>query len=105
MFPEKQAGTKALAILFYADKIRFTNSLFNARTLPSQGCLQALTYDVRRERDREKKDFMRGGAAACIQVCSLLVEGSESAANCLQHSILSVELKEQLVLDDEEMGD
>ena len=31
--------------------------------------MQALTYDVRRERDREKKEFMRGGAAALIQVC------------------------------------
>ena len=29
--------------------------------------MQALTYDVRRERDREKKEFMRGGAAALIQ--------------------------------------
>ena len=30
--------------------------------------MQALTYDVRKERDREVKDFMRGGAAAVIQV-------------------------------------
>ena len=30
--------------------------------------VQALTYDVRRERDREVKEFMQNGAAAIIQV-------------------------------------
>jgi len=41
--------------------------------------LQALTYDVRRERDREKKEFMRGGAAALIQACLLRTPSPETA--------------------------
>ena len=44
--------------------------------------MQALTYDVRRERDREKKEFMRGGAAALIQArfCYFIVPQTYHAA-------------------------
>ena len=31
-------------------------------------CMQALTYDVRKQRDEDRKEFMQGGAAAVIQV-------------------------------------
>lgn len=30
--------------------------------------MQALTYDVRKQRDEDRKEFMQGGAAAIIQV-------------------------------------
>ena len=104
MFPEKQAGTKALALLHILHRQNFIYKLSLQCSDPGKpNCLQALTYDVRRERDREKKDFMRGGAAACIQVCSLLVEGSDIAVNCLQQCTLSV--KQHDMLNNEGIGD
>lgn len=57
-------------------------------------CAQALTYDLRKERERDVKDFMEGGAAAVIQarpallgplhLCTALASGLHLDSLCFR---------------------